>query len=544
MFGLNKKSILIRMVGLLVWVALNSSLAMGSDSPDLEQAPGRTMARQATKEKQLWITTDHAKIEKLQQTFTNGADITAACISCHSEAENQFKKTIHWTWLASPPEAAKRYGKAGDSINNFCISTNQGTDKGCLACHPGWQGKSGAVNCLVCHGQEDINWSESFEDYRAFANSDDPEEVELAAELQATIQKAVQSVGRPTRKNCGACHFRGGGGDGVKHGDLDSSMTMPNKALDVHMGTDGQNFACTRCHTTVLHNVAGRIYTQPAALERKSLIEDDQIAKITCESCHSATPHKQGSKANDHTDKVACQTCHIPTMARSLPTKVFWDWSKAGKLKDGKKYNEEGELGRHIYMSIKGEMRWAKNVTPEYAWWNGSIKSVTARDFIDPTRTVAISAPRGEAGDGVSRIYPFKVHRGRQPYDKVNKTMLAPLLSGEEGFWEHLDWNRALRNGQAALGIPFSGEFDFVDTTYVFPTTHMVAPKENAVACGECHTGHDSRLASIGGIYMPGRDGAGIVDAFGWVMVLGALLSVCLHGLGRIFTNGNGKGEG
>jgi hypothetical protein len=92
--------------------------------------------------------------------------------------------------------------------------------------------------------------------------------------------------------------------------------------------------------------------------------------------------------------------------------------------------------------------------------------------------------------------------------------------------------------------MPFSGEFDFVDTTYVFPTTHMVAPKKNVVACGECHTGQGSRLASISGIYMPGRDGAGIVDAFGWVMVLGALLSVCLHGLGRIFTNSNGKGEG
>ena len=41
---------------------------------------------------------------------------------------------------------------------------------------------------------------------------------------------------------------------------------------------------------------------------------------------------------------------------------------------------------------------------------------------------------------------------------------------------------------------------------------------------------------------MPGRECAGIVDAFGWVMVLGALLSVGLHGLGRIFANSNGKG--
>jgi octaheme c-type cytochrome (tetrathionate reductase family) len=541
---LDLKSILIGIVGLMVALAAGSPLVFGADKPELDQAPGRTMARQATKEKQLWITTDHSKIPKLQQTFSSGADITAACLSCHSEAASQFHETIHWSWLASPPDASKRYGKAGDSVNNFCISANNGADKMCFKCHPGWEGQSGAINCLVCHGQEEINWHESFEDYRAFAGSEDPEELEMAAELQANIRAAVQSVGRPTRKNCGSCHFKGGGGDGVKHGDLDSSMTMPNKKLDVHMGTDGQDFTCTRCHTTVLHNVAGRIYTQPAALERKSLLDDDLIAKITCESCHGATPHKRGSKANDHTDKVACQTCHIPTMARALPTKMFWDWSQAGKLKDGKKYKQKGEFGKYDYMTIKGQMRWEKNVKPEYAWWNGSIKAITVKDVIDPTQTVAISTPRGKAGDGRSRIFPFKVHRGRQPYDKVHKTLLAPLVSGKDGYWEHLDWDRALSIGQAALGVPFSGEFDFVDTTYVFPTTHMVAPKENVVACNECHTGQESRMAAISGVYMPGRDGAGIIDAFGWVTVLGALLGVSLHGLGRIFTNSNHRKEG
>ena len=82
------------------------------------------------------------------------------------------------------------------------------------------------------------------------------------------------------------------------------------------MGTDGQDFDCTRCHTTRQHHIAGRIYTAPAYTDRKSLVEDDLIAKITCESCHTSTPHKEGSKPNDHTDKVACQSCHIPTMAR------------------------------------------------------------------------------------------------------------------------------------------------------------------------------------------------------------------------------------
>ena len=42
---------------------------------------------------------------------------------------------------------------------------------------------------------------------------EDPDLKELADEIQSEIQAAVQSVIRPTRKNCGSCHFKGGGGE-------------------------------------------------------------------------------------------------------------------------------------------------------------------------------------------------------------------------------------------------------------------------------------------------------------------------------------------
>ena len=532
-----------RFPGLIFLFALGLSLAslvsvLWADNDTFEEAPGRAMARQATRAQSLWITTDHSKLPALQQVFQTGPQITAACLSCHSEAETQFHQTIHWTWIGYIDGSGKRLGKAGDSLNNFCISTNGMADKKCAACHPGWQGKAKGVNCLNCHSQKKINWGEAFEDYQAFAGSDDPGERELATEIQADIQAAVQNISRPTRRNCGECHFKGGGGDGVKHGDLDTSLTMPNKALDVHMGMDGQNFQCTRCHTTVLHNVAGRIYSKPAATDRKSLIQNDLTPKITCESCHSSTPHRAGHKANDHTDKVACQSCHIPEFARVLPTKIAWDWSKAGQLKDGKKYKHEGPLGKEDYMSIKGTMTWAKNVQPEYAWFNGSMKTLTIKDIIDPSQVVAVSAPVGSPGDPNARIFPFKIHHGKQPYDKINKHLLAPLLSGPDGYWETLDWPRALSKGMAALKSPYSGEFDFVSTTYAFPTTHMVAPKENVVTCNQCHSHQKSRLAGIAGVYMPGRDRAAPLDTLGWIAVLGALVGVTLHGLGRVFANG------
>jgi octaheme c-type cytochrome (tetrathionate reductase family) len=510
-----------------------------------EQAPGRAMAKQATRSEALWITADHSQHDALKKNFRSGPEITQACLSCHSEAEKQFHKTIHWTWKAHKNEAGIQMGKAGYSLNNFCISANNTQDKGCMSCHPGWGKKTEATNCLVCHGQKDLNWEEAFEDLNAFlADSEaDLELKELVTEIQANISSAVQSIGRPTRKNCGSCHFYGGGGDGVKHGDLDTSIVKPNKALDVHMGMDGQNFNCTRCHTTRQHHISGRIYTAPAFTDRRSLVEDDLADKISCESCHTDAPHKTESKANDHTDKVACQSCHIPTFARVNPTKMSWDWSKSGKTKDGKPYTTKDAFGKADYLSIKGQMKWEKNIQPQYFWFNGSIKSVTAADKIDPAQTVRLSHPVGSPDDTNSRIFPFKVHTGVQPYDKVHKTLLTPLLSGPKGYWTTLDWQSALSIGADSLDLPFSGEFDFVETTYVFPTTHMVAPRENVLACTECHSRDRSRLANLAGFYMPARDGAGVVDALGWILVLGSFVGVCVHGLGRIFVKGrNGRG--
>ncbi|MFO7752301.1 MAG: tetrathionate reductase family octaheme c-type cytochrome [Desulfobacteraceae bacterium] len=520
------------------------TISNAATEKDAETAPGRKLARQAVKDNQRWGTTDHSKHEALKKNFTSGEQITEACLSCHSEAASQFHETIHWTWLASGTKEDMRYGKAGDSVNNFCISANAMEDKGCLKCHTSWskKGTEGRVNCLKCHGNDDFNFTEAFGDINYFMTDNDPETEGIVKDIQENVKKASQDITLPKRKNCGECHFKGGGGDGVKHGDMDTSLMEPNKELDVHMGVDGEDFTCTRCHTTVNHHIAGRIYTNPAVSERKSLLDDDQAPKITCVSCHSDTPHKTSSKMNDHTDRVACQSCHIPKLARINPTKMEWDWSKAGKLKDGKPYHEEGPYGKPTYKSIKGEFRWEKNVVPEYFWFNGSMTSTTARDVIDPAKTVQVSHPVGSREDPDSRIFPFKIHKGKQPYDKVHKRLLAPLLTGEKGYWTTFDMQEALTIGNRTLDIEYSGEFDYVETTYAYPSTHMVAPKEKALNCTECHIRENGRIAELSGIYLPGRDRLKILDTIGWLAVFGALAAVVLHGLGRFFSK-NGKEE-
>lgn len=506
-----------------------------------QEGLGLELARQAVKAEKKPTTADHSRFEALKRSFTSGPEISKTCIECHTKAADQLKKTLHWTWLDPHSPKNNQKGKAGYSLNNFCISANGMHDHHCNECHIGWnaEGKKAQIDCLRCHGQKKINWEETFEDYKYFMASNDPEEKALAKEAQAEIQAAAQSVGRPTRKNCGSCHFSGGGGDGVKHGDLDPSLIHPNRELDVHMGSDGQDFECTRCHTTVAHKVAGRIYGTPASTTRQSLLEHDLEPKIMCESCHSDKPHKAGSKPNDHTDKVACQACHIPKIAKVLPVQMWWDWSQAGKKKDGKPYEISGPFGKPVYKSTKGETKWAKNVIPQYFWFNGSIKGATAKDTIDPSKMVKLAWPDGDRNDKNARIFPFNVHLGKQPYDSENKTMATPLLSGEHGYWTTFDWQDSIQRGAKYLNLPFSGKIDFVKTGYVFPSTHMVAPSDEALECTQCHARSQSRLANLTGFYMPGRDRFKPIDFGGWALALLALGGVFLHAMGRVFTRKN-----
>ena len=510
-----------------------------------EEAPGLELARQAVKAKKKPTTADHSQFKVLNQDLTSGPEISKACISCHTKAADQLKKTLHWMWLDPNSPKDNQKGKAGYSLNNFCISANGMQDHHCNECHIGWnaEGKKAEIDCLRCHGQKKINWEEVFEDYKYFMESNDPEEKALAKEAQAEIQEAAQSVGRPTRKNCGSCHFSGGGGDGVKHGDLDPSLINPNRELDVHMGYDGQDFNCVRCHTTVAHKVAGRIYGTPASTTRHSLLEHDLELKIMCESCHSNRPHKSNSKMNDHTDKVACQACHVPEIAKVLPVQTWWDWSKAGRKKDGKPYDVEGPFGKPVYQSTRGETKWEKNVIPKYFWFNGSIEGATAKDRIDPSKLVKLAWPEGSKEDKNARIFPFHIHLGKQPYDEENKTMATPLLSGKYGYWTTFDWKDSIERGAKDLDLPFSGKIDFVKTGYVFPSTHMVAPREEALECNQCHIRPESRLANLTGFYMPGRDRLKPIDIAGWIIVLCSFGGIVLHTMGRIFTNGRRKEE-
>ena len=99
----------------------------------------------------------------------------------------------------------------------------------------------------------------------------------------------------------------------------------------------------------------------------------------------------------------------------------------------------------------------------------------------------------------------------------------------DTAFWFNFDWSKALKAGAEATGQPYSGKFGFVETSMLWPITHMVAPKDKALECAQCHA-DNGRLAGVPGVWMPGRDRSEGLDTLGFGLAGLMLLGVAGHG--------------
>lgn len=415
------------------------------------------------------VHTDHTDIVK--GAFKTGQDVTQDCLQCHKNAATDLMMTTHWTWESKVFTVPWRkepvtIGKI-NQINNFCIGT-QGNENTCMTCHAGYGWESGRANtlsksenvdCLACHADTSL-YSKS-----AYGNP-----------TQGTnLLAAARSVRATTRDNCGKCHFDGGGGNGVKHGDLDESLYFPSENLDVHMGK--LNFQCTHCHITKNHQILGRLMADNYTIDLKE--------QASCEQCHVNQQHKD-ARLNTHLSSVACQTCHIPAMALEDPTKLNWDWSTAG---------QSGRTDeRYTYLKIKGSFVYDKNIAPTYLWFNGNNEyRYLLGDQIDPSQATYINKPAGSINDPRAKIFPFKLHTANQPYDMVNNYLLQPITSGAGGFWTTFVWDSSFRLAEPITGLKYSGLYGFTKTYMLWPTTHMVQPADKALGCNDCH-GENGRM--------------------------------------------------
>ncbi|WP_069470099.1 tetrathionate reductase family octaheme c-type cytochrome [Candidatus Marithrix sp. Canyon 246] len=497
-------------------------------------------------------TTDHSKLKELQGPFSSGPEVTKACLKCHNKAGHQFMKNKHWTWKHTHPKTGQKLGK-GVLINNFCTNA-KGNEGMCAQCHAGYNmtdsnfdfSNQENMDCLVCH--------ESTGTYYKTPTTKGNKSCSVMFEGKPPIEwaKVAQSVAMPSRNNCGKCHFYGGGGDNVKHGDLSSVLLNPPKDVDVHMSADGEDFTCVTCHVGEGHEWAGSRY---------EMLVNDKVGTgkpgmprevASCESCHSASPHSTntiaGIKLNNHTKVVACETCHIPEIARGgVATQIDWDWRTMGKLKNGegfklKEYTQGDGHHRATYKSIKGTFTYAENLEPMYAWFDGTMRYITIDTKFDPSKgPIDINSFSGSHDDPNSRIYPFKRMHTTMPYDKGNNTLVYMNLWGNDGnaLWGTYDFSKAIETGMKKNGIPYSGEWGFIKTYSYWPINHMVAPKKDALECAECHS-KAGRLSHLKGFYMPGT-GNKLLDIIALLAILGTLGGVLGHATLRKITSSRRK---
>ena len=340
---------------------------------------------------------------------------------------------------------------------------------GCTKCHAGYGWKDSSydfsnmenVDCLVCH--------DTTGKYSKKKNSCGYPDKGL------DLTEIAKQVGPPGLKNCGTCHWYGGGGDNVKHGDLASDLLDYDPALDVHMG--GEEFTCQECHTTEAHRIAGRSTTSSVS-----------EGVVSCTDCHDENPHDNSApllkKLNEHGTAISCQTCHIPMYAKNKHTLTYRDGSQTSKKKKILKKSENRiEIKTPLGIKIL-----EKNLRPFYAWYNGKHNRYLPGDQVNLNGVTPLNAPDGSIADPLAKITPYKIMKSHQATDAKYGYLIIPHLIGKDGMLATQDWNKTAQKGMDAAGLKFSGKITFTDVMMYWRLNHGVVPKKDALSCLDCHS--------------------------------------------------------
>jgi hypothetical protein len=434
------------------------------------------------------------------------------CIACHSTAGTQVMNSMHGSWSGPTPNVTNISGNSGKwkQTNNYCTDPEL-ADYGCVKCHVTTAAKvlnndgmvdlsvknlnANEMDCLICH---QTNYFSTFtpSSSRTFTSCVDGSVrtyLVPVAEADGKIHKAIRldlapagttvlalarTAHRPNNATCVTkCHAAAGGADGVKRGDIDSTMANPPVTTDIHLSSAGAaKLTCTSCHAGTGHQIPGRGNDMRG--------EDTGAVIKKCVDCHTSMAGTGGhgtsttnrAAADRHIAHVDCTACHIDSYGKGIPTEMSRDWTKPVWSAGGC----EGQ-GAWVGTSVKGS-----RVLPEYRFWNktswvydrnGSLGLTT--DLIDGG--LAFSYPLGGINDG--KLYPFKVHTSNSPMDdssgKTNFDVLKMFMTG-------------CYDQAAASGLSFIGERG----TYTWKTnkafqliTHGVVAKTEGNNCAKCHSG-------------------------------------------------------
>jgi len=413
---------------------------------------------------------------------------TSTCLSCHEDEAKAFFHSQHYQWRGETPQLVNSRGDLQGKmtmVNDFCtnpvpswIGEVRNDDgkvlaSGCSKCHAGFglmpsrelsREQLENIDCLICHASG----------YRRglYANDDGGWQWRpILWKNREGLDSVSKRISRPTRTMCLRCHSASGGGPNYKRGDLEYTLTEPDREFDVHMSPDGADLHCVDCHAGKDHRVVGR------GVDLAST--DSPSVRLTCDNgqCHDAKPHSK-ELLNRHSARVDCTVCHIPTFARKEETDVYRDWSTIH-------FSEE--KGKYVY-----DGRFESNVVPEYAWSSATSRVQLPATPVetDGNGSVMMAVPVGSRTEPTAKISPFKVHRARLPV-LDGKRWLLPIMVDE--LYAHGDIDRAVTDAAGALYGVHDAQFSWIDTVRYMGISHGVRPAEYALRCLDCH-GPDGRL--------------------------------------------------
>jgi hypothetical protein len=411
---------------------------------------------------------------------------TKTCLGCHQDEAETFFHSQHYQWKGATPAIVNAEGQAlgkKNTINDFCTnpipawigitknSRGEILSQGCSKCHAGLgkmpssemsQEQLENIDCLICHA--------SGYNRTLVENEDGSLEWKpILWKNQEGLDSVSKRITMPKRTSCLRCHAGSGGGPNFKRGDIEYVLSDTDREFDVHMGKDGGDMACMDCHAGSSHRMRGR---------GVDLMGSDSPDRLSCEgACHESAPHAK-ELLNRHANRVDCTVCHIPTFAKEDPTDMVRDWSTPA-------YSEEKD--KHIPTFTFGS-----NVEPEIAWYNGTVWAQLPGIPVTQRKdgVVVMVEPQGSRNDSESKLFPFKVHRGKMPVLTEDRWMLP--INVEE-FFADGNIDGAVREAAHVLYDIEDFEYEWVSVKRYMGIFHAVEPADNALRCLDCH-GSEGRL--------------------------------------------------
>ena len=247
-----------------------------------------------------------------------------------------------------------------------------GQPEGCDKCHAGYGCVDAAfdftdarnIDCLACHDN-----TGTYEGPAAGCPS---------PSVNLERGGADTSAGR-SGANCGTCHFFGGGGNNVKHGDLEQAMFEPTRERRRAHGE--------RRRQPAVRRLPPRREPPDARQDLLAVVDEPEPRRPASSATRPAARRRPAQRA--HAEGGLPDLPHPDLREGRTPRRWRGTGRPPGGCATAQPYEEKDAHGNITYASIKGSFTWATNVTPEYAWFDGTAGHYLLGDRVEARRPIA-----------------------------------------------------------------------------------------------------------------------------------------------------------